>query len=135
MIGVGFALLPSPYVIEQPGPVYDTLGVAEHEGEEVPLIEIPDEQTFPTDGELNLLTGQPSFTTARVREPGEVLAVPLDELRDLVNHDTALGDLLIGAECAREAQQRIDERRLAVIDVRDDRDVAEVFAGFGHGPT
>ena len=48
-------------------------------------------------GELNLLTGQPSFTTARVREPGEVLAVPLDELRELVNHDTALGDLLIRA--------------------------------------
>ena len=42
-IGLTFALLPSPYVIEQPGPVYDTLGVAEHEGEEVPLIEIPDE--------------------------------------------------------------------------------------------
>ena len=65
-IGVVFAVLPSPYVIEKPGPVYDTLGVAEHEGEEVPLIEIPDEETFPTDGELDLLTvsvlGRPGQT-------------------------------------------------------------------------
>jgi PDZ domain-containing protein len=65
-IGIVFALLPSPYVIEQPGPVYDTLGTAEHDGEEVPLIEIPDAETFPTDGELNLLTvtvrGRPGQT-------------------------------------------------------------------------
>lgn len=66
VIAVVLALVPSPYVIEQPGPVYDTLGVAGPEGEEVPLIEIPDEQTFPTDGELNLLTvtvlGRPGQT-------------------------------------------------------------------------
>lgn len=66
LIALVFALLPSPYVIEQPGPVYDTLGTAEHEGEEVPLIEIPDAETFPTDGELNLLTvtvlGRPAQT-------------------------------------------------------------------------
>lgn len=66
VIAIGFAVMPSPYVIEQPGPVYDTLGAAEHDGEEVPLIEIPDEPTFPTDGELNLLTvtvlGRPGQT-------------------------------------------------------------------------
>lgn len=67
VIGVIFAFIPSPYVIEQPGPVYDTLGVAENgDDEEVPLIEIPDETTYPTDGELNLLTvsvvGRPGQT-------------------------------------------------------------------------
>jgi PDZ domain-containing protein len=65
-VGVVFALFPTPYVIERPGPVYDTLGTAEHEDEEIPLIEIPDEQTFPTEGELNLLTvsvvGRPGST-------------------------------------------------------------------------
>ena len=72
-----FALLPSPYVIEQPGPVYDTLGTAEHDGEEVPLIEIPDAETFPTDGELNLLTvtvrrpaGADARTGSRCSAPG-----------------------------------------------------------------
>ena len=37
----------------------------------------------------------------------------------------ALGDLLVGAERAALAQQLIDQRRLAVIDMRDDRDVAD----------
>jgi PDZ domain-containing protein len=66
VIGVVFALLPSPYVIEQPGPVYNTLGSQEHGDEERPLIAVPDEQTYPTEGELNLLTvsvlGQPNRT-------------------------------------------------------------------------
>ncbi|TBN57310.1 ATP-dependent serine peptidase containing a PDZ domain protein [Glaciihabitans arcticus] len=50
------ALLPSPYVIEKPGPVFDTLGTVAIEGEDVPLIDIPMEETFPTTGSLNLLT-------------------------------------------------------------------------------
>jgi PDZ domain-containing protein len=50
--------LPSPYVIEQPGPVYDTLGVSDTgpNGEPQPLIDIPDAPTYDTTGELNLLT-------------------------------------------------------------------------------
>ncbi|QEO16267.1 PDZ domain-containing protein [Agromyces intestinalis] len=66
VIALVFALLPSPYVIERPGPVFDTLGTAEHGDEQVPLIEIPDEETFPTEGQLNLLTvsvvGRPGAT-------------------------------------------------------------------------
>ena len=66
VIGLVFALLPSPYVIQQPGPVFDTLGTFERDGEEVPLIEIEDAQTYPTDGSLDLLTvsarGRPGNT-------------------------------------------------------------------------
>ena len=40
-----------------------------------------------------------------------------------------LGHRLTGAEGPRLPQQRVDERRLAVVDVRDDRDVADVGAG------
>ena len=40
-------------------------------------------------------------------------------------HDP-LGDLLVGPEGAGLAQQGVDERGLAVVDVRDDGDVAEV---------
>jgi hypothetical protein len=36
----------------------------------------------------------------------------------------AVGDLLVGAERSALAQQRVDERGLAVVDVRDDGDVA-----------
>lgn len=52
----GLAVLPSPYVIERPGPVFDTLGSVTVDGEEVPLIEIPTEPTFDTEGSLSLLT-------------------------------------------------------------------------------
>ena len=50
------ALSPAPYVIEKPGPYYDTLGSVQFEGKTVPLIEIPGEETYPTEGELTLLT-------------------------------------------------------------------------------
>lgn len=54
---VVFATAPSPYVVETPGPVFDTLGeVDSSDGESVPLIEIPDETTYPTSGRLDLLT-------------------------------------------------------------------------------
>lgn len=52
----GLTLLPSPYVIERPGPVFDTLGTVTVEGEEVALIQIPDQPTFATSGSLSLLT-------------------------------------------------------------------------------
>lgn len=66
VLGLLIALLPSPYVIQQPGPVFDTLGSVEVDGEEIPLITIPDEETFPTEGSLDLLTssavGRPGRT-------------------------------------------------------------------------
>lgn len=84
VIGVVFALLPSPYVIEQPGPVYNTLGSQEHDGEERPLIEVPDETTFPTDGALNLLTvsvlGRPGQTPNWL----EVLGAWFDRTRSVL---------------------------------------------------
>ncbi len=53
---VSIGMLPSPYVIERPGPVYDTLGSVEIDGDDVPLIDIPDATTYPTEGELDMLT-------------------------------------------------------------------------------
>jgi len=51
--------LPTSYVIQRPGPVYNTLGSAENaEGEEVPLISVDGAQTYPTEGSLDLLTVQ-----------------------------------------------------------------------------
>jgi hypothetical protein len=46
-------------------------------------------------------------------------------------HD-ALIDVLVGAERSRLPEHGVDERRLAVVDVGDDRDVAQVLAGDGH---
>ncbi|PJJ71624.1 PDZ domain-containing protein [Diaminobutyricimonas aerilata] len=50
------AVTPAPYVIERPGPVFNTLGDTRVGGEERPLIQIPDQETFETDGALSLLT-------------------------------------------------------------------------------
>jgi len=54
-------------------------------------------------GELNLLTGQAAFLTAVVMEDGEVLAVPPERLRELVTHDTNLGDLILRAFLLRRS--------------------------------
>jgi Lon-like protease len=51
---VVLGLSPSGYVIEQPGPVYDTLGDQGADGE--PLIRIDGADTHPTDGSLDLTT-------------------------------------------------------------------------------
>ena len=50
------ALLPSPYAVEQPGPVFDTLGSSGTGKDKAPLISIPDRRTYPTSGRLDLLT-------------------------------------------------------------------------------
>jgi thioredoxin reductase (NADPH) len=52
-------------------------------------------------GELNLLTGQRVFVSARVAEPGEVLAVPRDALRRLIATDASLSDKILAAFLAR----------------------------------
>jgi thioredoxin reductase (NADPH) len=48
-------------------------------------------------GELSLLTGQAALFTAVVREPGEVLVVPVERLRELISQDSVLGDLILRA--------------------------------------
>jgi thioredoxin reductase (NADPH) len=54
-------------------------------------------------GELGLLNGQVAFCTALVRDPGEILAVSMDRLRDLVTRDSLLGDVVLRACLGRRA--------------------------------
>ncbi|WDH79787.1 ATP-dependent serine peptidase containing a PDZ domain protein [Microbacterium esteraromaticum] len=56
---VGLTFMPTQYVIQRPGPIYDTLGTALNaDGEEVPLIEVEGARTYPTAGTLDLTTLQ-----------------------------------------------------------------------------
>src|SRR5207248_8570303 len=70
-----------------------------------------------------------------------VLGEDRDALLALEVHriEHTLGHVLVRAERTRLPQHRVDERRLPVVDVRDDRDVAELVAGdqtgFGHAAT
>jgi thioredoxin reductase (NADPH) len=52
-------------------------------------------------GELNLLTGQRVFVSARIAESGEVLVVPRDSLRRLIATDPSLSDKILAAFLAR----------------------------------
>ena len=54
-------------------------------------------------GELNLLTGVRAFVSARVAEPGEVLAVPAGLLRRVIATEPELGDKILAAFMARRA--------------------------------
>src|SRR3954452_19774741 len=46
-------------------------------------------------GELGLLVGQRLYLTGVVRDAGEVIEVPLQKLRELVDEDKALSDLIL----------------------------------------
>jgi len=54
-------------------------------------------------GELNLLTGQRVFVSARVAESGEVIVVSRDALRRLIATDPSLSDKILAAFLARRA--------------------------------
>jgi thioredoxin reductase (NADPH) len=54
-------------------------------------------------GELNLLTGQRVFVSARVAETGEVLAVPRDAFRRLIATNAGLSDKILAAFLARRS--------------------------------
>lgn len=56
---LALTVLPTTYVIQRPGPVFNTLGTATgSDGADVPLISVDGAKTFPTAGSLDLLTVQ-----------------------------------------------------------------------------
>ncbi|MCW2541945.1 MAG: Thioredoxin-disulfide reductase [Frankiales bacterium] len=54
-------------------------------------------------GELSILTGQIEFVTTRIQLPGEVLAIPAEQLPRVVLHNPNLGDLILRAYLTRRA--------------------------------
>ncbi|MFE8961277.1 FAD-dependent oxidoreductase [Streptomyces iakyrus] len=110
-------------------------------------------------GELGLLNGQVAFYTAVIRDPGEVLALSMDQLRDLVARDSVLGDVVLRACLGRRAllvgqgagfriigsRYSPDTRRLREfaarnrlphrwIDLETDEEAEELLRRFGVGP-
>ncbi|CAN5237559.1 PDZ domain-containing protein [soil metagenome] len=81
------ALVPAPFVIEQPGPVYNTLGEVKVGDDTVPLIDIPGEKTYPTDGALDMLTVSIRGNRDNLPNWLEVAAAYLDPSRAIVPVD------------------------------------------------
>lgn len=85
---VALTFLPTGYVIQRPGPVYDTLGTAQGaDGEEVPLISIDGAETYETGGSLNLLTVQVVGNRERTPSWFELLLAWMDPSRAVVPID------------------------------------------------
>jgi thioredoxin reductase (NADPH) len=54
-------------------------------------------------GDLNLLTGQAQYVSVRVREGGEVLAIPPERLKEVVTEESNLSDIILKAFLARRS--------------------------------
>jgi len=54
-------------------------------------------------GEMNLITGERVYLTARMVEAGEVLQVPTDRLRNVLDEDPSLAETMLRAFLARRA--------------------------------
>ena len=70
-------------------------------------------------GEMNLLSGQTVYLTAKVTKPMRYIAVDRDALRSLLFDDGALSDLLLSAFMARrEALQQTDGVGIEIVGPR-----------------
>jgi thioredoxin reductase (NADPH) len=70
-------------------------------GQENRLIAVHGQHRFL--GELGLLTGQRLYLSGVVRDPGQVIEVPIEGLRQIVAEDKTLSDLILGAFIARRS--------------------------------
>ena len=68
-------------------------------------------------GELNLLTGQRPFHTARVTTDGAILVIPPEQLRVLLGRETEIADVLVRALIARRRRRLSGDDASAPIEV------------------
>ncbi|MFD0346047.1 hypothetical protein ACFQ0M_08040 [Kitasatospora aburaviensis] len=76
-----------------------TVAVVEGHSEQQQLVHLHEARSFL--GELGVLEGQTALLGALVSTPGEVLAVALAALRDLLSREPALGDVILRAYLLR----------------------------------
>ncbi|WP_217183457.1 S16 family serine protease [Streptomyces sp. AC495_CC817] len=86
---VVLTFLPTPYVIQRPGPVYNTLGTAAGaDGEQVPLISVEGADTYDTAGSLDLTTVQVVGNRERTPSWFELALAWMDSSRAVVPLDS-----------------------------------------------
>lgn len=79
--GLFAVLAPTPYLIEQPGPVYNLLADIGKD----PVISIPDEKTYPVSGDLSMLTVTLRGTSEKGASWLEVAWAKLDSSLSIIN--------------------------------------------------
>jgi PDZ domain-containing protein len=79
LLGLTALALPAPYVVESPGPTFNTIGELKNK----PLIQVPDRTTYPASGELDMTTVYVSGGPNAPVTIFEVLAGWLDPARSV----------------------------------------------------
>lgn len=79
-------------------------------------------------GELGHLVGQPAFFTAAVQEAGEVVAIPIGRLRELLAREPWFGDLVLRAYLVRRSLLIELGAGLRIIGSRFSRDTRRLCA-------
>ncbi len=102
--------LPTSYVIQRPGPVYNTLGTAEAtDGTQVPLISVDGAETFPTEGALDLLTVQVVGNRERTPSWFELATAWFDPSRAVLPIDSVYPE-------GQSTEQRNEESAAMMVD-------------------
>lgn len=109
------SFLPTGFVVQQPGPVYNTLGVATSgDGTEVPLITVEGTETFPTTGQLDLTTVQVVGNRERTPSWFELMTAWFDSSKAVVPIDVAFPEGQSSEERNEEsAQMMVDSQQEA----------------------
>lgn len=108
---IGLLQLPTPWVIEEPGNAYDTLGLASSNGEDVPIIQVPSANIYPTDGSLNLLTVRVIGAPGNRTSWWQVITAMLDPAKSVVPMDEIYPDDLDPEEVDAQNQQAMQDSK------------------------
>jgi thioredoxin reductase (NADPH) len=79
-------------------------------------------------GEVTMLTGQAIYVSAVVREGGEVLAIPPEQLKEVVNEEPALCDILLKPFLARRSYAMRVGAGLRIVGSRHSGDASRLRA-------
>lgn len=118
---LALTLLPTSFVIQRPGPVYDTLGTSETaDGDELPLISISGAETYPTSGSLDLLTVEVQGNRERTPSWFELAGAWFDPSRAVVPID----DIFPQGETT---EQRNEQNAALMVDSQKEATAAALF--------
>lgn len=117
------AISPTPYVVERPGPVYDTLGTVEIDGEEVSVISVEGAETFPTEGRLDLLTVYLDGSRERPLDWIDVIVAWFDPTRTVLPVDAVFPD--------GQTQDEADEESRADMRLSQEHAIAAALDALG----
>ncbi|MCS5715223.1 PDZ domain-containing protein [Herbiconiux sp. CPCC 205716] len=125
VLGLVMSFLPAPYVIEQPGPVFDTLGSQEQDGEDVPLISIEGADTYPTAGTLDMLTVSVRGTPEQRPSWAEIISAWFDSSRAVLPIEAVYPPTVTTEQRDEQnAAQMVDSQKEAVAAALSNLDIS-----------